>query len=399
MTVVEQNQRPVEIVGSTMDSLFTINTCKTYGCPNLGLATSPDYQWPDYRLGYPALHCRACGSYPPLFNDEEFQRWAAACFTGYAREYGHFCPACYQAEVIRYGHNPGGSQRLQCQRCKKVWTPKRQPLTNALSPDAICSVPFIMDFQGELAAQKLYLLFSFDAVRGNILHVSSNYTPYPAGNTLRYRWKGIRPTPTHHHDIIQSVALKERQFLQRSQFDEIQYGAAALKRNANGMILRPVIAAHGHFRVLKNRFPEVGTHIVAHECFLRGAIITAWAELFRQRRASLWFIEEKTVDEDNTDAWRLLGKTNQGWWKNQWQLWAQGRNQKMVCPLTDHRQDNGSKITLTASRRFFRWLAVQDEFQQSSRYSAAHIMRLVTALACQYNAQNDENIPTVISPL
>ncbi|MDG0204190.1 methylenetetrahydrofolate reductase, partial [Salmonella enterica subsp. enterica] len=30
---------------------------------------SPDYVWPDYRLGYPALHCRACGSYPPLFNE------------------------------------------------------------------------------------------------------------------------------------------------------------------------------------------------------------------------------------------------------------------------------------------------------------------------------------------
>ncbi len=32
-------------------------------------------------------------------------------------------------------------------------------------------------------------------------------------------------------DIIHRIAIKERQFLQRSQFDEIQYGPAALKRN------------------------------------------------------------------------------------------------------------------------------------------------------------------------
>ncbi|EDD4123396.1 cytoplasmic protein, partial [Salmonella enterica subsp. enterica serovar Kentucky] len=56
-----------------MPPLFTINACKSAGCRNLGLPDSPDYVWPDYRLGYPALHCRACGSYPPLFNEGEFR--------------------------------------------------------------------------------------------------------------------------------------------------------------------------------------------------------------------------------------------------------------------------------------------------------------------------------------
>lgn len=38
-----------------MSTLFTINACKTFGCRNLGLASSEDYSWPDYKLGY--RHC------------------------------------------------------------------------------------------------------------------------------------------------------------------------------------------------------------------------------------------------------------------------------------------------------------------------------------------------------
>ena len=34
------------------------------------------------------------------------------------------CPTCLQSEpVIRYGHNRGGTQRLRCQACRKIWTP------------------------------------------------------------------------------------------------------------------------------------------------------------------------------------------------------------------------------------------------------------------------------------
>lgn len=176
-----------------MTSLFTINVCKTFGCRNLGCATSPDYRWPDYRLGYPALHCQACGSYPPLFNDGEFRDWLCADLTQHARMSGHFCPDCYQREVIRYGHNPGGSQRVQCQHCHKVWTPKRPQQGSTPSPEAICSIPLIAPFQGALAEQKLYLLLSFDAIRGNVIHVSSNFTTHSAGVSLHYRWKGMPP--------------------------------------------------------------------------------------------------------------------------------------------------------------------------------------------------------------
>ncbi|HAT3900323.1 TPA: cytoplasmic protein, partial [Citrobacter freundii] len=249
-----------------MTSLFTINCCKSFGCKNLGLASSPDYSWPEYRLGYAALHCRACGSYPPLFNEEQFGGWLSAYLTDFAAQSGHFCPRCFQRETILYGHNPQGSQRIQCRSCKQVWTPKQQPLTTIVPPEQIATVPLIVPFQGACTDQKLYVLLSFDAIRGNILHISSNFTPHLVGDTLRYRWRNnVEPTVIH-DDIVERVRQRETLFLRRSQFDEIQYGSAMLKRNANGAVLRPVITAHGHFRILSHLWPEVKTHIIAHEC-------------------------------------------------------------------------------------------------------------------------------------
>ena len=368
-----------------MTSLFTINCCKSFGCKNLGLASSPDYSWPEYRLGYAALHCRACGSYPPLFNEEQFGGWLSAYLTDFAAQSGHFCPRCYQRETILYGHNPQGSQRVQCRSCKHVWTPKQQPLTTIVPPEQIATVPLIVPFQGACTDQKLYVLFSFDAIRGNILHISSNFTPHLVGDTLRYRWRNNVEPAVIHDNIVERVRQRETLFLRRSQFDEIQYGSAMLKRNANGAVLRPVITAHGHFRILSHLWPEVKTHIIAHECFLRGAAITAWAQQYRDHHASLWFIDEEINSDKCTLPWRLLGKTWQGWWQNQWQIWQQGDTRKMVCLLTEGQVEKGASITLAAGHHFLAWLQQQAEFRDSARYSAHSVFQTIRTLAEQYN--------------
>lgn len=316
-----------------MSTLFTINACKSFGCRNLGQPTSKDYSWPDYRLGYPALHCRACGSYPPLFDEQQFRDWLTVHLSTWASEKGHFCPVCYGTDTICYGHNPQGSQRIQCRGCKKVWTPK-QYQKEITPPEIIETVALVVPFQGASGGQKLYVLISFDSLHGNILHLSTNFTQHQAGESLHYRYKGNTEPDIHESNIVKRVDMRETQFLRRSQFDEIQYGSAVLKRNAKGTILRPVITAHGHFRVLNILFPTVKTHVISHECFLRGAIITAWADLFRQQQGEIWFIEEEIADSTDNTSWSFQGTTYHGWWKNQWQLWVQGKNRKMVCALT-----------------------------------------------------------------
>lgn len=150
-----------------------------------------------------------------------------------------------------------------------------------------------MPFQGASGGQKLYVLISFDALRGNILHLSTNYTQHQAGESLHYRYRGNAEPELHESNIVQRVDMREAQFLRRSQFDEIQYGSAALKRNAKGVILRPVITAHGHFRVLNILFPTVKTHVISHECFLRGAIITAWQNCFANSKVKFGLLKRK----------------------------------------------------------------------------------------------------------
>ncbi len=367
-----------------MSTLFTINACKSFGCRNLGQPTSTDYSWPDYRLGYPALHCRACGSYPPLFDEQQFRDWLSVHLSTFATEKGHFCPVCYGTKTICYGHNPQGSQRIQCRNCKKVWTPK-QYQKEITPPEIIETVALLVPFQGASGGQKLYVLISFDALRGNILHLSTNYTQHQAGESLHYRYRGNAEPELHDNNIVQRVDMREAQFLRRSQFDEIQYGSAALKRNAKGVILRPVITAHGHFRVLNILFPTVKTHVISHECFLRGAIITAWADLFRQQQGEIWFIEEEIADDTDNMPWRFQGTTYHGWWKNQWQLWVQGKNRKMVCALTGGNNSKAEMLSLATSRHFIDWLHKQAVFTHSAPLSAGRVTQILLSLAQDYN--------------
>ena len=350
-----------------MSTLFTINACKSFGCRNLGQPTSTDYSWPDYRLGYPALHCRACGSYPPLFDEQQFRDWLTVHLSTFATEKGHFCPVCYGTETICYGHNPQGSQRIQCRNCKKVWTPK-QYQKEITTPEIIETVALLVPFQGVSSGQKLYVLISFDALRGNILHLSTNYTQHQAGESLHYRYRGNAEPELHDNNIVQRVDMREAQFLRRSQFDEIQYGSAALKRNAKGAILRPVITAHGHFRVLNILFPTVKTHVISHECFLRGAIITAWADLFRQQQGEIWFIEEEIADDTDNMPWRF-----------------QGKNRKMVCALTGGKSSKAEMLSLATSRHFIDWLHKQAVFTHSAPLSAGRVTQILLSLAQDYN--------------
>ena len=367
-----------------MSTLFTINACKSFGCRNLGQPTSTDYSWPDYRLGYPALHCRACGSYPPLFDEQQFRDWLSVHLSTFATEKGHFCPVCYGTETICYGHNPQGSQRIQCRNCKKVWTPK-QYQKEITPPEIIETITLLVPFQGASNGQKLYVLMSFDAIHGNILHLSTNFTQHQAGESLHYRYRGNAEPELHNNNIVQRVDMREAQFLRRSQFDEIQYGSAALKRNAKGVILRPVITAHGHFRVLNILFPTVKTHVISHECFLRGAIITAWADLFRQQQGEIWFIEEEIADSTDNTRWSFQGTTYHGWWKNQWQLWVQGKNRKMVCALTGGNNSKAEMLSFATSRHFIDWLHKQAVFTHSTPLSAGRVTQILLSLAQDYN--------------
>ena len=129
-----------------MSNLFAINVCKTFGCRNLGLASSEDYSWPDYKLGFPALHCQACGSYPPLFDEQQFRDWLSVHMTACAIETGHFCPSCYCKEKIfmattRREHNAFNAVHAKKSGLRNSSQQEKLRIPSPLKPFN-CSCPF-----------------------------------------------------------------------------------------------------------------------------------------------------------------------------------------------------------------------------------------------------------------
>ncbi|QUI98975.1 hypothetical protein KCP74_03920 [Salmonella enterica subsp. enterica] len=97
--------------------------------------------------------------------------------------------------------------------CKKVWTKTARAECRRNAREQILPVfLLVLPFQGRMPSA-IVLLFSFDAVRGNILHLSSNFTLLSAGKSLHYHWKNCAAEARR--DIIHRIAIKERQFLRQ----------------------------------------------------------------------------------------------------------------------------------------------------------------------------------------
>lgn len=141
----------------------------------------------------------------------EFRRWASAYIAQYAKEHGHFCPDCYQKhgfamDVIPAERSDFSASTVRRSDAKTARAECRRNAGTDLQYSAARTV------SGSERLPAIVLLFSFDAVRGNILHLSSNFTLLSAGKSLHYHWKGIAPPEGENGDIIHRIAIKERQF-------------------------------------------------------------------------------------------------------------------------------------------------------------------------------------------
>jgi hypothetical protein len=404
-----------------------LNVCKSWSCPNLGVADAADYIYPVYRLGYAALECQKCGGLPPLFNESEFNHWFARLMKNKPVTTEAECPHCSSREVIRYGRTQAGHGRFQCRLCRAVFTPRQtktryertvEPfllrlqqgdyaaettqyrlLAKAVSwceqqaPHAIRDVKRVatkvlaLSFQGQAAEQQLYVVISADACSGHILQVTTNYSDETVGDALLYKGSAS-PAPQMLHECpVEHLRWQEMQFMQRRQFDEIHYGSARLKGNDRGGILRPAIAIHGHFQRLKRRFPAITDHYLAHECVLRGAAITAWSAEVQRGTTNLWFVLEDANPPSGTQTeYRLTGRWNIGWWNNVWQRWSCDGADKIVCSLTGQKQaGNIALVSLRASDAFVRWLHTHPWSSGQSGLGPRVLSRHLVCLAYLYN--------------
>ncbi len=118
---------------------------------------------------------------------------------------------------------------------------------------------------------KALFLLSFDAVRGNVIHLTSNFTAFAVGESLRYRWRGGQADREETDDIIQRISLTEMRF----------YNAVSSMKSSTAAQCKSAMPAAIYcarlsprtvtFKLLSQRFPEVKTHVIAHECFFYAA--------------------------------------------------------------------------------------------------------------------------------
>jgi len=411
------------------DLKISLNVCKSWSCPNLGIADTSDYIYPVYRLGYAALECKKCGGLPPLFNEHEFNFWFTRSLIKRTDTTEHRCPHCFASDAIGYGKTQIGNTRLQCRRCRKVFTPVKINPRNALLIDnllsrlnggqhdgeasqyrvleqaaiwcshrlhqlkdkvsRIATTTHVLSFQGKAADQNLYVVISVDTRSGRIVQITTNYCDWMAGDSLLYHALPSSQLAPSFATGIEKVKQRERQFMRRSQFDEIQYGCADLKRNDKGCMIRPVIALHGHFQRMKRCFPAVTDHYLSHECVLRGAAITAWSAEVSRRETHLWFVTEDSDEPASLlNSFSHSGTWRVGWWENVWQRWSQGECHRMIALLTGQREIvSAADISLSSCETFIRWLTAHPWSKDSHRLSARVISAHLVCLAFIFNQQ------------
>ena len=404
-----------------------MNVCKSWPCPNLGIADAADYSFPVYRLGYRAMECMKCGGLPPLFDEKECNDWFAQLMKRKQGDTGIGCPHCYSLSLICYGRTQSGSTRFQCRDCKHVFTPKHltqqhmakieqilfllslghntsdtekyRSLAQAVNwyernmydpAEVIKNMAtqiYSLSFQGKTAKQYLYIIVSTDVKSGRVLQITSNYCPWEAGDSLHYQSSRYPVAEICDAEPVEQVQRREAEFMTRSQFDEIHYGSAEMKRNEQGSIVRPVIAMHGHFQRLKRRYPCVSHHYLAHECVLRGAAITAWSSEVRSGKTHLWYVVEqasKAIPPGtvfcHTGTWRI------GWWDNIWQQWSTNENSKVIGLLTGQKQiEDPSHISLASADLFINWVKAHPWWANSGMLSAKVMSFQLICLAHLYN--------------
>ncbi|MCK7257494.1 MULTISPECIES: hypothetical protein [Enterobacter] len=404
-----------------------LNVCKSWSCPNLGIPDASDYVVPVYRLGYAALECQKCGSLPPLFNKKECDEWFRHFMQQKLGNTGQGCPRCFTTRIIHYGYTKARTPRLQCCTCRYVFTPHYDnaqcqdknitllsrleqgvhsgettnqrvlaQAVNGFEHDLHVSFPaltrvstttMVLPFQGHSARQKLYVVISADADSGKIIQITTNYCDWKAGDSLLYKSSQPNPSAILPSSDVDLIREQEKQFLTRSQFDEIQYGSAELKRNDRGSIVRPVITIHSHFQRLKRRFPGVTDHYLAHECVLRGGAITAWSTEVRRGKTNLWFVSEKPENAMLSEkSFYLTGSWKMGWWKNVWERWDNGKRCKMIGLLTGQQSTaEPALITLAPCTAFGAWLKAHPWSLQCHNYGARVVSQHLVGLGCIYN--------------
>ncbi len=360
------------------------NCCKSYPCHNLGVVESDDYEMESNHLGYPAIHCKACGSYPPLVDDvgvatvikEKLTSQFGRTLSGCCHCQSHFFVSGENViKSNRYGHTKAGQQRLRCQGCGHVYTVKsikqidklmlllkhvseQTPTTEViaaldcapkiyyqllnrlahilrefsrgLEQQVVCrdflalhSESDVFKYAGHKA---LWCLATTEAHSGYCILYSHNLL---LQETLAKPYQGenssVLPVPKL-PSILAALTERYQSTMRRPHFESLHYGQLATTRGAQ--YIAPSILAYAHFQLL-GLITAKAQHFhyyIEHESAIRGAALMACSEQIFAAQAEVYFVYRHFTGGQELPA----NGNNIGWWSDRWY----GTHYGAYCPIT-----------------------------------------------------------------
>lgn len=405
-----------------------VNACKTFGCPNFGVLNSPLYA-----LRGQNILCQACGFHFPVISAAALNAFKLQVNRSY-QGLIWACAHCGKRDgLTRHGYTQSGQQRVRCASCRSTFAwyeharlPARlsslagairagQPLRELSGFDSkmtgrdlqqlafsarlacaatppftletfLATAAFSINFNG--SPNRLYVIVTVEKKSDRVIAITTNYAPRSEHISFEYRYSANDEELIVSREPLTRIFAKDRVMKRRALFFDTRYGAARLKINDAGVIVKPVLAAYRHFEVVKsltqNAFLYV-QHYIEHECFIYGGCLMANREEVATGHCHIAFVYEKG-NRTPQQPFRSQIITSRLIWNDVWRCFSQPDYQMAVCSLTgQQRSSELRQATLQPAQRFIDFILRHPFYPQLVRLSPANVSAVLEFLAAEYN--------------
>ncbi|HEX4500312.1 MAG TPA: cytoplasmic protein [Scandinavium sp.] len=408
-----------------------VNCCKTYGCKNLGVLNSPSYQQQGQRV-----LCLECGFYFPVIGEHALNSFKKQVNKGYQGLIS-LCPACGDGKaLVRHGYTRNGVQRVRCGDCQVTFSQYySEPASSRLitlgehiqrgeSLTANCGernynntrlgrdlskmafhcrlvqsqfIPlshevelstavFFLNFNA--SSNRLYVIVSADKKSNRVIAVSTNYAPHANEIPEVFHYNMGEEEVCSGKNMILRVFAKDRLMSRRKLYFDAQYGAAQVKKNDGGIMVKPVLAAYRHFELVKDltgRDVLSVRHYLEHECFIYGGCLMANVDGVLNGNCHISFVYEQGVS-NTIKSGRTEMFTSDIIWNDAWYYYSQPNYNLAVCSLTGSQgRRRALDATLEPAQSFIRFVQHHPYYPRLTHHSPARINDLLEFLLLEYN--------------
>ncbi|MFV0574369.1 MAG: hypothetical protein ACK5NC_02940 [Vibrio sp.] len=278
----------------------------------------------------------------------------------------------------------------------------RSGLTTPLSKQNESSKQNELSKPNELSkSTHLWLLSTAESHSGYQLLITHNLldknqlAAFPLAQQGQYKLETKEAEITQTNQVLLRAERTYQKILARSQFDQLAYADAKYSQHSDGVLLRPVYAAHSHMQHLKYLLKNTNSLflLLEHESFLRGsAIFTFMPESVITPKINLFYIhthQHKKMKNTQVKSRKFSAKNSENplvkslsWWQEKWlgfehdyagKYWSVG-----IGSLTRKPEITQQKIqTLVTTQpnwqedfwlAFDEWLPYEQRNKMSSKY-------------------------------